>query len=51
MNVKKITTDSNGADVLNVTYNLPQTTIDKITLASEFVFISRTIINKKLNEY
>ncbi|GFD97374.1 hypothetical protein KUL156_60820 [Alteromonas sp. KUL156] len=46
-----VTTDDNGADVLEVSYTLSKATLNKISLSSEFVFISRTIINEQLNEY
>ncbi len=46
-----ITTDDNGADVLELIYKLNANQIKQINLGSEFVFISRTIINRKLNEY
>ena len=45
-----ITTDE-VQDVLEITYDVPKQLYKKISLASEFVFISRTIINKTLNEY
>jgi hypothetical protein len=47
----EVTSDNNGADVLEVSYTLSKATLDKISLSSEFVFISRTIINEQLNEY
>ncbi|MCG7501358.1 hypothetical protein MHM83_05710 [Tenacibaculum sp. Mcav3-52] len=46
-----VTTDDNGADVLEVSYTLSKATLNKISLSSEFVFISRTIINEQLKEY
>lgn len=46
-----VTSGDDGADVLEVSYTLSKTTLDKISLSSEFVFISRTIINEQLNEY
>ena len=47
----EIKTTDEGQDVLELTYELPRQLYKKISLASEFVFISRTIINEKLNEY
>ncbi|WP_159319786.1 hypothetical protein, partial [Tenacibaculum maritimum] len=39
------------ADVLEVTYRIPDAIMDQISLSSELVFISRTIINRELKEY
>lgn len=47
----EVKTTDEGQDILELTYELPRQLYKKITLASEFVFISRTIINAKLNEY
>jgi len=41
----------NGCDNLKIEYNLSQELIDKISIESEFIFISRSIINETLQEY
>lgn len=47
----EIKTYDNGEEVLELTYEVPALAIEQIKLGSEFVFISRTIINRELNEY
>ena len=46
-----VITNENGADVLELIYELNDNQIKQINLGSEFIFISRTIINRKLQEY
>ncbi|WP_407322518.1 toxin VasX [Tenacibaculum maritimum] len=48
---KVIKDDKTKADVLEVTYRIPDAIMDQISLSSELVFISRTIINRELKEY
>ena len=44
-------TDAYGADILQITYDIPIQYQNTCTLSSELIFISRTIVNDELNEY